>query len=110
MLNTSSYSDVEHHCSSEEEAKAFYSCEEEAIYALYEQLFESLNNICADTVLKAMRYLILKKEMINQIDEITRMTPDDVCVVHHREIEKYEENTIQEIKNKLYGFLENEIK
>ncbi len=93
----------------EEEIISLFPSEEEAIYALYEQLFDSLNAICPFTILNSMKYLIWKKGMKIQINEITKMTEEDVCVIHHREAEKERKNSTQEIKNKLYNFLEEEI-
>jgi len=110
MLTAYQYTDVEYASSQEEEIGSFFTSEEEAIYALYEQLFDSLNSVCTSTILNTMKYLISQKGMRKQMEEITQMTPDDVCVTHHRQVDKAQENTTQEIRNKLYDFLEDELK
>ena len=74
-----------------------FKCEEDAIHALYEQLFDSLNAVCADTILESVRYLVNSKEMDNQIEEMQHMTANDVCVVHHRECDKAREEATKDV-------------
>lgn len=93
----------------QEEINSYFPSEEEAIYALYEQLFHSSNNICKLTILNSMKYLIFKNSMTNQIEEITHMREEDLWITHEKEKEKSLNDTTQEIKNKLYAFLEEEI-
>lgn len=87
----------------------FFLTEDEAVFALYEQLFCNMNTVCKETVLKAMQYLVFCKDMPNQIEEIKHMTTDDVDVVHHREVEKAIDETTKEFKDKLYEILENKL-
>jgi len=82
-----------------------YKSEEDAIYALYEQLFDSPYSICPETILEAMRYLIFKKQMTDQMDEIRFMRPEEVCVVHQNEIEREVEETKEEIKEQIFDIL-----
>lgn len=86
-----------------------FTDDDAAIYALYEQLFDSLNNICPQTILDAVKYLVWKNDMSAQLEEMESMTSTDVCVVHHRQLDKVEDTTTQEIKNKIYKVLEEEI-
>jgi hypothetical protein len=97
-------SDIDY--TSDEEIDKLYDSEEEALYALYEQLFDSLNNVCKETILNSMKYLIYQKQMRDQMEEMTHMREEDVCVIHHRERDKSNEETTKEIKHKLYEFLE----
>jgi len=87
----------------------FFPTEDEAVFALYEQLFCNMNTVCKETVLKAMQYLVFCKDMPNQIEEIKHMTTDDVDVVHHREVDKAVDETTKEFKDKLYEILENKL-
>lgn len=86
-----------------------FPSEEDALYALYEQLFDSSNSICPQTILDAMKYLIISKEMSKQMEEIKYMEPSDVAVLHHREVDKKVEETTKELKKKLYQILEDKI-
>lgn len=91
------------------EPENLFTSEEDAIFALYEQLFFSRNTVCKQTVLNSMKYLIFSKSMKDQMEEMEHMLPCDVDVVHHREIEKEMELTTKEIKKKLYDILEGKI-
>lgn len=87
----------------------YFPNEDEAVFALYEQLFCTLHTACKETILRAMQYLVLCKEMPDQLEEIKNMTADDVDVVHHRELEEAVEETTKEFRNKLYEILEDKL-
>jgi len=93
----------------EEEINTFFSSEEDAIFALYEQLFCSLNSVCKETILNSMKYLIFNKSMDDQMEEIKNMTVSDVDVMHHREVEKEVNESTQEMKKNLYDILEDKL-
>lgn len=92
-----------------EEEVSFFTSPEEAIYALYEQLFDSLNAVCPETILKAMKYLLFSHDMEKQMEEIKNMLPCDVNVIHHRELDKGLEEATKEMKKKLYQILEDKL-
>ena len=109
MLNQYNYSDFDYHNLPEEEIGNLFPSEDEAIFALYEQLFCNLSSVCKETILNSMKYLIFSKSMENQMEEIQHMTTDDVDVVHHREIDKEMEQATKEMKKKLYDILEDKL-
>jgi len=84
-----------------------FPSEEKAVEALYEQLFDSLNDICKHTVLNAMKYLVYSKQMWNQIEEMEHMGPSDVCVLHHREVDRGVTQATKEMKDKLYALIDD---
>lgn len=86
----------------EEYIKDFFPSEEEAIFALYEQLFGNVNSVCKETILKAMKYLVYNKSMDDQMEEIQHMLPEDVDIVHHRQLEKSVEEATKKTKINLY--------
>lgn len=94
--------DYQNDTDDEEYIKDFFPSEEEAIFALYEQLFGNVNSVCKETILGAMKYLIFSKEMDNQMEEIMHMTSEDVDVVHHRQLEKAVEEATKKTKINLY--------
>ena len=106
---TGQFSRLGYYIENEESALETFSSEEDAIYALYEQLFDSLNSVCPSTILNAMKYLLEKKDMSKQMEEISHMHPEDVCVVHHRQSDKLAEEATKEIKKQLYAILEDKI-
>lgn len=89
-------------------ARLFIS-QEDAVYALYEQLFDSLNAICPYTILDAMKYLVHSFCMTDQMEEMRLMREEDVCVLHHREVDKQVEESTKEIKKSLYEILEDKL-
>jgi len=103
------YDYVEVEDETSEQIGKYFPSEDEAVFALYEQLFCNLNTVCKETVLQAMQYLIFSKDMPNQREEIQHMTTDDVDVVHHREVDKAVDETTKEFKDKLYEILENKL-
>ena len=109
MLYHTYSSDVDYSQPTEEEIQHFFPAEEDAIFALYEQLFHSSKTICKPTILNAMRYLVHFKGMHDQMEELKWMREEDLWITHEKEKEKSSEKTTQEIKNKLYAFLEEEI-
>ena len=109
MLNQYEYSDFGYLNPEEEELVNLFPSEDEAIFALYEQLFCNLNSVCKETILNSMKYLIFSKSMDNQMEEIKHMTTDDVDVVHHRQLEKHVEESTKELKKKLYNILEDKL-
>lgn len=82
------------------EIESLFRTEEEAIFSMYEQLFDTREYICEETILKAMKYLIFKKGMSNQMDEIRDMTIEDVCIEHKHQVEKVK-SKLHEMKRKL---------
>ena len=109
MLTSHDYPYTEPVLYEDENTENFFTDDASAIYALYEQLFDSLNDICPQTLLDAMKYLVWKNDMSKQTEEMLHMRKEDVCVIHHRKLDKIEKNTTQEIKNKIYRVLEEEI-
>ncbi len=109
MLNQHDYVDLEYLHPEEEGIQDLFPSEDEAIFALYEQLFCNMNTVCKETILNSMKYLIFKKNMDNQMEEIRHMMPCDVDVVHHREIEKEIEQATKEMKKELYDILEDKL-
>ena len=107
ILNTY-YEDVEYE-HPDDKIKVLYPSEEEAIYALYEQLFDTRHKICAETVLNSMKYLIFSKGMDKQMEEIRQMEPYDLCVIHQYELNNSVEQATKEIKKKLYDILEDKL-
>lgn len=91
----------------DKEVYSLFPSEEEAIFALYEQLFGNINSVCKETIFNSMKYLILSKSMDNQIEEMSHMIADDVDVVHHRQLDKGVEQATKELKKKLYRILED---
>ncbi len=92
-----------------DEVSRLFKTQQDAIFALYEQLFCNMNAVCPKTILQAMQFLILCKDMDRQWDEIHQMTPDDVDVVHHRQVDKAVDETTKEFKDKLYNILEDKL-
>lgn len=86
-----------------------FESEKEATFALYEQLFLSENSLCASTVLDAMKYLISKKSMNEQIEEMEYMKPCDLQVLHKRTSEEKSKEIINEFKQKVQEVLEENI-
>lgn len=109
MFPTTYCSDMDYDSPTEEEVRNFFPSEEEAIFSLYEQLFHSSRSICKPTILNAMRYLVNAKSMTNQVEELSWMREEDLWITHEKEKEVIAEDTTQEIKNKLYAFIEEEI-
>jgi len=111
MLNEKkySYADIDYTPPEEEAIHNLFNSEEDAIFALYEQLFCNLTHSCPETILDGMRYLIFSKWMTPQMEEIRQMDPCDVDVMHHREIDKRVEEATQEMKKKLYAILEDKL-
>lgn len=109
MLNQYACSSLDSIISEEEEINTFFPSEEDAIFALYEQLFCNLNEVCKETILNSMKYLIFSKSMDNQMEEIKNMTSCDVDVVHHREVDKEIEQSTKEMKKTLYDILEEKL-
>jgi len=91
------------------EVDKLFNSERDAIFALYEQLFSTANSICNETILDSMKYLIFSKEMTNQMDEIKCMQRDDVCVIHHREVENKVEEAKLNLKKELFTILEDNL-
>jgi len=100
------YADVDYTSPHEEEVSNLFKSEEDAIVALYEELFCSLSAVCPQTILNGMKYLIFNKSMYDQMEEMEHMQPCDVDVVHHREAEKTVDQATKEMKRKMYDFLE----
>ena len=94
--------DYQNDTDDKEYIKDFFPSEEEAIFALYEQLFGNINSVCKDTILNTMKYLIFSKSMDNQMEEIRHMTVVDVDVIHHRQVEKEVEQATKKLKIDLY--------
>ena len=103
------YDDIDYASTEEGEINNLFPSEDEAIFALYEQLFCNLNSVCPKTILNGMKYLIFSKSMNNQMEEIKHMEPCDVDVVHHRQLEKEVEEAHKEIRKKLYDILEDKL-
>ncbi len=103
------FSEIDYISPEEEGVTSLFSSEEEAVFALYEQLFCSLNHSSPETILNSMKYLIFSKSMTPQMEEIEHMQPCDVDVVHHRQVEKEVAEATQEIKKTLYQILEDKL-
>lgn len=101
------YEEVENQSYSWKTVKNLFPNEKEAIFALYEQLFCTIDNVCQETILEAMKYLVYSKEMTNQMEEMKEMTKEDVPIVHHRAIDRGVEKATKEFKEKLYNVLED---
>lgn len=68
-----------------------YSCIVDALYALYEQLYDSMNAIDKDEINHAMVYL-LERNGMDAESAIIRDTQDPLCVEHTKEFKrKYEQ-------------------
>jgi len=108
MITNQEYdlADVDYISPQEEEVKNLFKSEEEAIGALYEELFCSLNAVCPETILKGMKYLIFQNSMYDEMEEMEHMQPCDVDVVHHRQMEKEVYHATKEMKRKVYDILE----
>lgn len=83
-----------------------FESEEDAIFALYEQLFCNLNSVCKETILESMKFLINEKGMTDQMEEINQMNPCDVDIVHHREYDKQLKQSIKDFKKKICDEIE----
>lgn len=82
------------------EVERFFRTEEDAIYSIYEQLFNTQEYVCEDVILKAMKYLVFKKKMSDQINELRSMTSEDVCVEHKTQVHKAK-NKLNQIQKQL---------
>lgn len=98
--------DIDYTSPEEQEVMNLFKSEEIAIGALYDQLFCSLNAVCPETILNAMKYLIFSNTMHDVMEEMEHMQPCDVDVVHHRQVEKEVDQATKEMKEKLYDILE----
>jgi len=103
MLNTNIYSyshDFEESDLENMEIERSFRTEQDAIYSIYEQLFDSKEYICEEILLKAMKYLVFKKQMTEQMEEIRKMDVADVCVEHKEQVLKAKQK-LTNIKNQL---------
>ncbi len=92
-----------------EEITNLFPNEEEALYALYEQLFDPPKVLCKYTILNSMRYLIHRYSMTNQMEEMKYMTPEEVSIVDQKEVDREVAQATKEIKQTIYKILEEKL-
>lgn len=71
--------------------------EGDAVFNLYEQLFTTGNSIDAQLIYDAVKYLLWKKKMSSQYEEMDKLDKNDICVQHIND-------TDREVKEKLSYF------
>lgn len=103
MLKTNNYSyshDFDESDFQNIEIERSFHNEQDALFSIYEQIFSSREYISEEIILKAMKYLVFKKNMTEQMQEIREMTIDDVCIEHKYQLDKVK-NKLSEVKKQL---------
>jgi len=72
--------------------------EEDAVFALYEELMDGSDVLDRDRIYMALRYLIWSKRMPRQYDEIAKLSCRDVDALTHHEMERGIDKEVSYIK------------
>lgn len=82
--------------------------EEDAIFTLFEELFESAQEIDRKRIYDSIKYLLWQKGMIRQYEEIIEMDETGLCVEHINKARDEVKTTITRFKQRILEFIEED--
>ena len=86
--------------------ESFFRSEKDAIFSLYEELFDSSEDIDLERIHNAFKYLLWQKGMMPQYEEIIEMGDDYLCVIHREKARKETEEAIKYYKHRMSELIE----
>lgn len=76
------FTDFEMDDEEHDEENKFFRLREDAIKCLWEELYDSANDINKDAIYNALRFLMYKEDMFDLLQDFRDYDYDDICVKH----------------------------